>query len=284
MLTGKDVVLAAKKDLESFFVLNANFELKIELDSHSRHHASTIGAGESLRIRFSKDFCSAEVADINSFHYFALIIGHEIAHYMHAHNEHNDETEYDSKSIEAFTDFFGTRVMMTLITYGQEYIELYKKLGFEFHSEKVIDSIGVAIARLSESLFNADSKNYPNCISRVGFCAAGVTSFLDKKFGNVDIQRSMHVLTRIYTSGSLPQLFELKSNEFDMDLNLIVRSDEVHKAIQGINLSISNGVKPQYLKYIGTSYHSTEDSRKMYVETMKSVAKKQGYDLPNNHI
>ncbi|EMV2057020.1 hypothetical protein ACEV7S_22675 [Vibrio parahaemolyticus] len=280
MFTGKDVVLAAKKDLESFFVPNANFELKIELDSNSRHHASVVGTGENLRVRFSKDFCLAEVSDIDSFHYFALIVGHEIAHYMHAHNEHNDETEHDSKSIEAFTDFFGTRVMMTLITYGQEFIGIYEKLGFEFHSGKVLDSIGLAIAELSESLFKADSKNYPNCISRVGFCAAGITSFLDKKFGNIKIQRSMDALTRIYTAGSLPQIFKLKSDEFDMDPNLIIRFDEVHKVIQGINLSISNGVKPQYLKYIGTSYHSTEDSREMYVETIRCIAKEQGHDLP----
>ncbi|WP_434145086.1 hypothetical protein [Photobacterium leiognathi] len=280
MLTGKDVVLAAKKDLESLFVPNANFELKVELDSSSRHHASVVGKGENLRVRLSKDFCLADVSDIDSFHYFALIIGHEIAHYMHAHNEHDDETEYDSKSIEAFTDFFGTRVMMTLITYGQEHIEIYNKLGFEFHSGKVIDSIGMAISELSDSLFKADSRNYPNCISRVGFCAAGVTSFLDKKFGDVKIQRSMDVLTRIYTAGSLPQLFTLESDDFDMDPNLIVRSDEVHKVIQGIQLSICHGVQPQYFKYIGTSYHSTEASREMYVETIRSMAKEQGYDLP----
>lgn len=241
MITGKDVVLASQKDLESLFIPEANFELKIELDSSSRHHASVVGTGKNLRIRFSKDFCSAEVADIDAFHFFALIIGHEIAHYMHAHNEHNDQTEFDSKSIEAFTDFFGTRVMMTLITYGQNYIGLYEKLGFKFHSGKVLDSIGTAIAKLSDSLFKTDSKNYPNCISRVGFCAAGVTSFLDKKFGNINIQRSMDALTRIYTAGNLPQLFKLQSDEFDMDPDLIVRSDEVHKVIQGIKLSISQG-------------------------------------------
>lgn len=280
MITGKDVVLAAKKDLESFFIPSANFELKIELDSSSRHHASVVGTDENLRIRFSKDFCLAEVEDINAYHYFALIIGHEIAHYMHAHNEHKDETENDSKSIEAFTDFFGSRVMMTLITYGHENIGLYDKLGFEFHSGKVLDSIGLAIAELSDSLFKSDSKNYPNCISRVGFCAAGVTSFLDKKFGNINIQRSMDALTRIYTAGSLPQLFQLQSDKFDMDPNLIIRSDEVHKVIQGINLSISQGVKPQFLKYIGTSYRSTEASRAIYVETIRGVAKEQGYDLP----
>lgn len=280
MVIGQDLVLAAKKDLESFFTPAANFELKVELNSTSRHHASVVGVGDDLRIRFSNDFCNAVVDDIDALHYFALIISHEVAHYMHSHNEHKDESENDSKSIEAFADFFGTRVMMTLITYGREFIKLYEVIGFKFHGGKVLDSVGAAIAELSDTLFKSDSKNYPNCISRVVFCASGVTSFLDKQFGNMDVQRSMDVLTRIYSAGSLPQLFKYQSDDFDMDRDFISRSDEVHKSIQGINICITRGVKPEYLKFIGTSYHSTPESREIYVESMRSIANEQGLDLP----
>jgi hypothetical protein len=280
MITGKDVVLAAKKDLESFFEPSAKFELKVELESNSWHHASIVGSGKNIRIQFSNDFCCAAVNDIDELHYFALIVGHEIAHYMHAHNDHADESEYDSKSIEAFADFFGTRVMMALITYGQEFISFYEKLGFNFHSGKALDSVGAAIAKLADSLFKSDSKNYPNCISRVGFCAAGVTSFLDKQFGDINVNRSIDALTRIYAAGSLPQLFKYQSDGFDMDRGLIVRSDEVHKGIQGVGISISKGVKPEFLKFIDTSYHSTPESRESRMELMRAIAKKQGYDVP----
>ncbi len=280
MITGKDISLAAKKDLESFFEDEANFTLNLELDSNSVQHASVVGIGDKLRVRLSRDFCSAQVSGIDDLHYFLFVVSHEIAHYLHSHNEHKDESDYDSKSVEAFADFFGARVMMTLLTYGQCFIKLYEELEFRFHSGEVLNSIGCAISRLAETLFNTSSDLYSNRITRVGHCSAGITSFLDKQFSSINVQRSVDVLTRIYTAGNLPTIFKLEAEQFNMDPNLILRSDEIHKNIQGIDLGITKGVKPIFAIFIGTSYSSTEASRNMQMSIRRSLAQKQGFDIP----
>lgn len=280
MLTGKDIALAAKKDLESFFENNAGFVLNLELDSNSTQHASVVGVGDKLRVRLSKEYCSAQVSGVDDLHFFLFVVSHEIAHYLHAHNEHKDESKFDSKSIEAFADFFGARVMMTLLTYGKSFIKIYEDFQFKFHGGEVLNSIGRAVSKLAETLFMNSSNLYPNRISRVGHCSAGITSFLDKQFGNIKIQRSMDLLTRIYSSGSLPEIFQKEAEQFEMDPNLIIRVDEIQKKIQGINLDITKGVKLPFKTFIGTSYSSTEASRNMQMKIRREIAKEQGFDLP----
>jgi len=280
MFTGKDIVLAAKKDLESFFEDEVNFSLNLELDSDSPHHASVVGTGRNLRVRLSKYFCSANISEINDLHYFLFIISHEIAHYLHTHNEHKDESSFESKSLEAFADFFGSKIMMTILTYGNDFKEFYKKLGFKFHSGEVIDSIGFAFSDLAENIFNTNSDIYSNRITRVGHCSAGIISFLDNQFSNTDIKRSMNVLTRIYSSGELPTIIKGEGNHFFMDPDLIRVSDKIHKDIQGIDIGITKGLKPEFKIFIGTVYFSTEESRNAYIEAKIDLAQDQGFDIP----
>lgn len=280
MSNGKDVVLAAKKDLESFFKDEVNFSLELELDSKSLHHASVIGTGEKLRIRFSKDFCLANISEINDLHYFLFVVSHEIAHYLHAHNKHKDESSFESKSLEAFADFFGSKIMMTILTYGNNFRKLYEKLGFKFHGGEVIDSIGFAFSDLAESVFNTNSDLYSNRITRVGHCSAGIMSFLDNQFSNTDIKRSMNVLTRIYSSGKLPIIIKSEGNQFFMDPDLIRVSDKIHKDIQGIDIGITKWLKPKFKIFIGTAYFSTEESRNAYIKAKIDLAQDQGFDIP----
>lgn len=280
MFTGKDIALAAKKDLESFFKDEADFSLNLELDSNYLSHASTVGVGKELRIRLSKSFCSAHISGINDLHYFLFIVSHEIAHYLHAHNEHKDESDFDSKSLEAFADFFGSKIMMTILTYGQCFIKFYEDLGFKFHFGEVLDSISFAFSDLAENLFNTSSDLYSNRISRVGHCSAGIMSFLDKKFLDTNIERSMQVLTRIYSAGNLTTMLKNEKERFIMDPSLILRSDKIHKDIQGIDLEITKGLKPTFEIFIGTKYFSTEKSRNTYIDAQLNLAKEQGFDIP----
>lgn len=280
MFNGKDVVLAAKKDLESFFKDEVNFSLKIELDVKFLHHASIIGTGEKLRIRFSKYFCSFNISEINDLHYSLFIVSHEIAHYLNAHNKHKDESSFESKSLEAFADFFGSKIMMIILTYGNNFRKLYEKLGFKFHSGEVIDSIGSAFSDLAESLFNTNSDLYSNRITRIGHCSAGIMSFLDNQFSNTDIKRSMNVFTRIYSSGKLPNIIKSEGSQFFMDSNLIRTSDKIHKDIQGTDIGITKGLKPEFKIFIGTEYFSTEESRSAYIKAKIDLAQDQGFDIP----
>lgn len=280
MVTGKDIALAAKKDLESFFEDEASFSLNLDLNSNSLSPASVVGVGKKLRIRLSKNFCSAQIDGVDDLHYFLFVVSHEIAHYLHSHNEHKDESEFDSKSLEAFADFFGSKVMMTLLTYGQCFNKLYENFKFKLNSGEVINSIGIAFSNLAEDLFNNNSDLYSNRITRVGHCCAGITSFLDKQFRDTNIERSMNVLTRIYSAGNLPNILKYEAERYDMDHNLILKSDEIHKVIQGIDLGITKVLKPIFAVFIGTVYLSTEESRNTYIEAQLDIAKSQGFDIP----
>jgi Zn-dependent peptidase ImmA (M78 family) len=44
---------------------------------------------------------------------------HEIAHYFHDHNRFNDDSEIDTKAIEAQADFFSARILLTVVTFGE---------------------------------------------------------------------------------------------------------------------------------------------------------------------
>jgi len=60
------------------------------------------------------------VQSVDDAMFFLIIIGHELAHYVNKHLAHTDESKIDSVAIEGWADFFGARIMFTLITYGNQ--------------------------------------------------------------------------------------------------------------------------------------------------------------------
>jgi hypothetical protein len=170
--------------------------------------------------------------------------------------------------------------MMTLITYGVKMIELYKQLGVTFHSGEVLESIGKSLSKLATTLFVSDSKKYSPRIARVGFCVAGITSFLDTNLGNMKVQRSMDSMAILYTQGDLPQLLQLEYNAFELDRSLVEKSIEIHENIQGIKLSITKGLKIEFFDYLSTSFITTKTSRDLYVKKFSEQAEEQGFKLP----
>lgn len=280
-ITGRKVIQAAISDTKSFFIQGHQPKITVELGSRvMREHACFSGKGNKSKLCFSKDFCSYSIQCVDDLNFVLLIIGHELAHYFHDHNQHVDESNFDSKSIEAWADFYGTKLMMSLITYGPKVMGLYTELGVKFHGGEIIESIGRSLSSLATTLFLTDSKKYSPRIARVGFCAAGVTSFLDKNFGDMKIQRSLDVMTRLYTQGELPQLLHLEREQFELDRSLVEKSIEIHKKIQGMKLSITTGLKPQFIDYLSTSFHRNKVSRDVYLNHHIQQAKEQGFELP----
>jgi hypothetical protein len=280
-ITGRKVVQAAISDTKSFFVRGHQPKIMVELGTRAmREHACFSGKGSKSKLCFSKDFCSSNVENVDDLNFFLLIVGHELAHYLHDHNQHQDAENIDSKSVEAWADFYGTKLMMTLITYGSRTMDLYSQLDVKFHGGIIIESIGRALSRLATTLFVTDSKKYSPRIARVGFCAAGITSFLDKNFGDMKVQRSLDAMTRIYSQGELEQLLFLEREAFELDRSLLENAMEIHEKIQGIKLSITQGLKIEYFNYLSTSFHTTKESRDLYIKQHIQQAKKQGFDIP----
>lgn len=281
-IKSREIVQAARWDLRSFFVKGIAPKFKLELGQRAmREHATYSGRGDKAILCFSKDFCSYEVSSIDDYNFVLMIISHEFAHYFHKHNEHKDVDSLDTKSIEAWADFFGAKIMMTLATFGENNIRICRELGFNFHSGDMLDSMSNALYRLAESLFDTEDTRYSNRITRVGYCAAGVTSFLDSYWKDFNFSRSLDVLGRLYSNETLSGWLTAESHDFSLDRDVIERVNKIHNKIQGYQLDITGGLKPEFIKYLGTSYKTTPKMRDLYLRTRREQAKRQGFDLPD---
>lgn len=280
-VTGRKVIKAALWDMKSFFVKGKAPKFDVDLGTRSmRDHASFSGKGNKLKLSFSKDFCTFQINTVDDYNFVLMIVSHELAHYMHQHNEHVDVDSFDTKSIEAWADFFGAKVMMSLLTFGQRNIELQEELRFKFHSGDMLNSIGKALYQLALTLFNIHDKRYSNRITRVGYCAAGVTSFLDTYWGNMKVSRSMDVLTRLYSQGEIRDWLTSENESFSLDKSILERATEIHRKIQGYKLEITTGLKPELQTYMGTSFQKNKDMQDLYVKFRVQQAREQGYELP----
>ncbi|GIU23335.1 hypothetical protein TUM4637_06270 [Shewanella hafniensis] len=281
-VTGRKIIKSALWDMKSFFVKGRAPSFDVDLGTRNmREHATFSGQGRKARLCFSKEFCSFQVNNVDDYNFVLMIVSHELAHYMHQHNEHTDVDNFDTKSIEAWADYFGAKIMMSLVTFGQENIALQQELGFEFHSGNMINSIGKSLYRLAQTLFNVQDDRYSNRITRVGYCAAGITSFLDSYWGNLQVSRSMDVLTRLYSQGELRDWLTTETENFALDKEIIERATEIHRHIQGYQLAITGGLKTQMVRYIETSFHRSPEMRDLYVKFRVQQARDQGYELPD---
>ncbi len=279
-VTGRKIVKAALWDMKSFFLKDKAPKFDVDLGTRSmREHASFSGKGSKTKLCFSKDFCSFPVNNVDDYNFILMIVSHELAHYMHHHNEHEDKSPFDTKSIEAWADFFGAKVMMTLVTFGKNNIHLQEELGFKFHSGGMLNSIGKCLYQLAKTIFNIEDDRYSSRITRVGYCAAGVTSFLDSYWGNLKVSRSMDVLTRLYSQGELREWLVAENEAFALDKSIIERVNDIHLNIQGYQLAITSGLKPKMVRYIGTSYQTSPEIRDLYMKFRFQQAREQGYEL-----
>lgn len=280
-VTGRKIIKAALWDIKSFFVKGRSPKFEVDIGSRAmRDHASFAGKGNKSKLCFSKDFCSFPINNIDDYNFSLMIISHELAHYMHKHNDHIDVDTFDTKSIEAWADFFGAKVMMSLMTFGQKNMELQKELGFKFHSGDMLNSIGICLYKLACTLFNIEDERYSNRITRVGYCAAGVTSFLDAYWGDMKVSRSMDILTRLYSQGELIEWITSENESFSLDKLIIERATEIHRNIQGYQLAITKGLKSNMIPFIDTSYRTSPVMRDLYVKFRVQQAREQGYELP----
>ncbi|WP_417655494.1 ImmA/IrrE family metallo-endopeptidase [Pseudoalteromonas atlantica] len=246
-----------------------------------REHACFSGTKSKATICFSKDFCSFKINTIDDYNFILMIVSHELAHYIHKHNEHKDSNTHDTKSIESYADFFGAKILMTLITFGPKCKSHLLEIDTTPHSGELLNSIGRALSRLAETIFDTKSDMYSNRVTRIGYCAAGVTSFLDAYNKNLSYKRSMDVLTRLYSQGSLRDLIVDEKEAFHLDEEIVEKVNVIHNNIQGDQRSITSGLKPYFLDFIGTSYQVEPKLRQLYKEARVNIMREQGAIIEN---
>lgn len=278
-ITGQNLFEAVREDIETFFSLKKGFKVLAEFGGAK---ITCTGTGDRCRILLSSDFCKSEILDADRLHFSLLVICHELAHYLHKHNEHRDENNLETRSIEDWADFFGAKIMMSVITFGKKTREIYESFSENSNSGNRINSMGNALALLAATFYNINSEKYSNRLSRVGFSVAGINSFLDTYLGNIDITRSFSVMRRVYDSPDFKHIIQHEYMSFMKGSGSISTIDSIHKKIQGFKPCISEGLVPKLFPYIGTAYNTTPEFRSKYIEYVQEEAKKQGLDVNEN--
>ena len=152
-LLGKDVANELIKDIEGFHFHSSNFKIKKEFGRASRLQASVAGIGDDKRIKLSKDICEFEITNLVDLFYVAIIVCHEVAHYLNNHTSHIDKSSVDFTALEVWADFFGARIFITAITFGSRTQKLIKRFCSEIEQEQILISIGRAIKDIYKYIY-----------------------------------------------------------------------------------------------------------------------------------
>ena len=115
-LTGWMLACCAKLDFEQAFEESAGFEL--HLGSGPKNWPSVVSTAEGDSVVIPDDMADAPIEDGDTFLFHLLLIGHEIAHYVHKHCKIFDEPPEDTVALEAWADWYGAKVVMALLYQG----------------------------------------------------------------------------------------------------------------------------------------------------------------------
>lgn len=272
--TGRDVVLAAKADLTGFFLPNANFEVRTR---DGIKHALK-GSGSDAYVQFDTLMLGAPVNDLETFLFVMLVFGHEATHYLHRHNDQSqsqEETNLDARSMEIWADFYGTKMALTLVTFGRECMAIYGQLSGCLHKREHIRAMGSAIGRLGETYFAMPSDVHEDCVTRVGHCAAGVTSFFDGYYGDQNVKRSLEFMVLLYDNTAMKHLMSQAGDSYMTDTAPIDRIAHIHQQIQGTARAITEGMHPLAAWFLSTDYFVDPEIRRSIAESKQELLQRE---------
>jgi len=269
---------AAFEDFESFFVPSINFAVAFKV-ANIHSPAKVVGNSEGSTVILSHYMLQERVQSVDDAMFFLIIIGHELAHYVNKHLAHTDESKIDSVAIEGWADFFGARIMFTLITYGNQTQKIIDELiAVPFispasNSERqdlILRACGRALRRAYESLYRPSdgSSKYPRSEIRVGTYTAGVSSFFYRLFGSVSENWTFYVYRRLLFLTRLIEIYDGGST-IEPD-SFFERTREIHVNLKGENnVFISSGLQQKYWNLIGTGYIDEPHHRELVKAKLK---------------
>lgn len=278
--TGESVLNAFKADVESFFDSKYQFQLRVEEGGLS---PVCKGSGAKARIILPKDLLEKPIRTVEDMVFLLIVLGHETAHYLNRHNEHKDECAVETRAIEMWADFFGTKVALVTMTFGENVQMLGEKLPGWEESGGRIDALAAALATLSNTYFKIKHQSYPPVQDRVSTCIAGALSFFQNLYplqallehGDEEFRKASHPVTimsrniglqmRIYKNKDLENL-ALTSETLDSNSEQIRTISEVHKSIQAEHCAMFNGMAEIPAIWLNLNYDVPENERQKIVE------------------
>lgn len=283
-LKGVHVLEAFKSDVESFFYTESGFVMNTVVQGTKTRY---MGNAERGRIAVSEDLANCAVDSLERLMFLLLVLGHETAHLLNVHGGHRDQSNDDTKSLEVWADFFGTKVAIVVMTIGDKMQDMVASLPGGGETGARLDAIGVAIGLLATTYFDTDDRRYEPAPIRVATCVAGVMSALDthwKMHGiERDIERSLNLQLRLYQTPELmAQLGRVGAAASDRSQIPEIR--RIHQAIQGDRASITVGMRPVPAEWLRTNYEGREEERvaraEWEVERLKGELTKLGWTCP----
>ncbi|QFY61315.1 hypothetical protein FZ934_13445 [Rhizobium grahamii] len=254
ILTGEKLARAAAADFRNFFYPFTGPSIKICVEA--ANYPCVRGSGSNARIVIPNEMAEEVIDTPDKLHFHLLIIGHEIAHLVHKHCDRKDRDKAESRSVEYWADFYGAKVMMTLITYGEKIGMIYRPFYTgQSKLEKALNSMGIAVGRLVESIY-VEHVLYPAPAERVSLVSNGITSFLRHELaGKVHSPGWMiSVPMRILFGAPATRRLMNDPEKISNDLSLIKGARRRHLEVQGEKTAIIPGLKPRLQPILSLSY------------------------------
>ncbi|MGY2686117.1 hypothetical protein [Pseudomonas tolaasii] len=276
VITIQQVAEAFKADVESFFGKDNNFQLRIEGGGVS---PVCIGSGEKARIVIPYDILAQYVEAGKDMAFILIVLGHEAAHYLNRHNEHVDQSHAETRALEMWADFFGIKLALVAITFGENLQKISAGLPGWHSSDGRTDAIAEALASLSGSYFAVKHESYPSAATRVATCIAGALSFFEIVYKIQDgvkagvagylhainpetiVKRALGLQQRIYNNSVICALHS-NSEDAVLDSEQIETIHSVHKSIQGAQSAMFDGMETIPALWLRLNYGVGDEERR----------------------
>lgn len=279
IVNGEDLARAAAADFESFFLPGGEVPIRIEVKGVNA--AITRGTGDNARIVIPREMAKEVIDTPDKLFFHLLILGHEIAHVLHKHNDEADQTREDFHALEMWADFYGTKVMMCLVTFGARVRLKFEAFYPSTHFlEPALESMGDAAERLVTGVY-ANHPKYPYPLLRVGLVSNGIISFLRLEMKNLPKILPYSVIKRLFASKPVRDLMILYPEHADPHFEPIERARRWHLAVQGADMAIAPWLKPMVIHHLHTSFQQTEEEREASRMDRLREFREAGL-LPNN--
>lgn len=260
-ISNKDVIEAFIADFQSMHEYNQQPDVKCDFDGDPRTLAQVLNLGGIPTLRFSYRFVDDTVSNHADLFYCLIIAGHELAHWANAHTKHADSDDLDSKAIEMWADFYGSRLVLTAIARCSSLQEIIRKLrtpAYDAERENaLLPAYGEALRRVYDRVYSpvSASPKYPSAVERVHICGAGVSSFFYRHLGKMHQGMTILALKRVILE-PFADLTELFSGRLDLEesSDLALRNIDIHMSLKEGRPLITPGVRPQFNQLVGTHY------------------------------
>lgn len=256
-LTGEKLARLAAADFESFFEPKSKVSVRIFVESGPI--ARVRGTGANARILISPDMADDVIDGPDCFHLHLLIIGHEIAHLLHRHVQTEPPETSDIQALEYWADFYGAKVMMTLVSFGPNISAIYKEYFPEDRFDPALRSMGSAIGRMVETIYSID-KRYPAPLVRVSLTTNGIMCVLRRFMlaNNVDIRWMLSAILRIMSAPETKSLMNTSPGQIDGLLAPLERARQWHLNEQKAHPPIEQWLHPALIPFLGTAFEESE--------------------------